>query len=57
MDNFIVLPPLEIERVTNLLQAASWCKSNDMELVLAETIKKFISPVMMFQPTVQETEK
>jgi hypothetical protein len=48
MSKITILPPLEIERVTALLEAGAWCKSPEMELVLAETIKRFINPPMLF---------
>lgn len=49
MNELTILPPLEIERVTELLEAASWCKTQEMELILAKTIKKFIHPPMFFK--------
>jgi hypothetical protein len=57
MSQYTIMPPLEIERITALLEAASWCKSPEMEQVLAQTIKRFLNPPAIYVVPTDEVTK
>lgn len=57
MSQWTVLPASNLEMMTELLKAASWCKTQEMELVLAEAIKKHINPPMLFNGSNVESSK
>lgn len=48
MNQWTKLPASNLEIITTLLQAASWCKTQEMELALAQAIKKHINPPILY---------
>ena len=48
MNNITVMPPTDLQQITDMLTAASWCKTPEMEIILAQAIKKHLAPVCIF---------
>lgn len=48
MSEFTIMPATTLEQITAMLSAASWCKTQEMELVLAQAVEKHINPPILF---------